>query len=73
VAGTEASVVTERDLPDFAAEQVARGRELWLAHQKQTGGGICAACGHVYPCEEAQHGAWLVLYWERYLPNSPPR
>ena len=72
-ARTDASVVTERDLKGFAAEQVARGRELWLTHQMQTGGGICAACGHVYPCEGAEHGAWLVLYWERYIgdPHLP--
>ncbi|NUT34915.1 MAG: hypothetical protein HOV79_17800 [Hamadaea sp.] len=70
MAWTESALATEKDLENFAAEQVARGEELWLDHQMRTGGGICASCGHVYPCEGAQHGAWLVLYWERYLATS---
>lgn len=50
----------------MAAEQVELGRQLWHDHQMQPGG-LCAACGHVYPCDEVQRGAWLQLYWKQYL------
>lgn len=50
----------------MAAEHVELGRQLWREHQMQPGG-LCTACGHVYPCDEAQRGAWLQLYWEQYL------
>ncbi|NUR72208.1 MAG: hypothetical protein HOU81_15450 [Hamadaea sp.] len=65
---TRAAIETESELAEFAAQQVEHGRDLWLTHQMQVGGGICAACGHVYPCEDAEHAAWLVVYWARHLP-----
>lgn len=64
--GTDAEIVTGPELAELAAQRVEEGRELWLRHQMQPAG-ICTACGHVYPCEDAEHGAWLVVYWGRYL------
>jgi hypothetical protein len=65
-------VVTGEALEILACHQVELGRQLWLEHQMQPGG-ICSSCGHVYPCEDAEHGAWLVLYWEPYLPEESDR
>jgi hypothetical protein len=59
-------MVTEAVLRGMAAEHVELGRQLWRQHQMQPGG-LCAACGHVYPCDEVQRGAWLQMYWEQYL------
>jgi hypothetical protein len=59
-------MVTKAVLRGMAAEQVELGRQLWREHQMQPGG-LCTACGHVYPCDEAQRGAWLQMYWEQFL------
>ncbi|MEV4417166.1 hypothetical protein [Catellatospora sp. NPDC049609] len=31
--------------------------------------GVCDRCGHTYPCEDALQAAWLIVYWEPYLPE----
>jgi hypothetical protein len=65
-------MVSEAALKGLATEQVELGRRLWREHQMQPGG-VCVACGHVYPCNDAQRGAWMLLYWTEYLREEEAR
>lgn len=53
-------------LTQHAGEQIAHGRQLWTEHPSRPEG-ICGGCGRSYPCEEALHAAWLLVYWQPYV------
>jgi hypothetical protein len=55
-------------LAQHAAEQIGRGRQLWAEHPSQPSG-MCGGCGRSYPCEDALRGAWLIVYWQPYVPE----
>jgi hypothetical protein len=51
-----------------ALAMVTEGRARWSEHHMQVHG-VCDRCGHTYPCEDALQAAWLIVYWEPYLPE----
>jgi hypothetical protein len=50
-----------------ALAMVTEGRRLWSEHHMRMQG-VCDRCGQAYPCAQALRAAWLIVYWEPYLP-----
>ncbi|MDI1462243.1 hypothetical protein QEZ54_14835 [Catellatospora sp. KI3] len=64
--------IAEEEFRRYAQSQADRGWHLIGLHRRD-GSGCCRHCGRTHPCDERVYGGRLIVHYENWFGDQPPR